>query len=231
MSGAQVRTLVPVATVVAVALSLTACGEDTPTPGTSSSPSVKALTDDEIRALLPGEGSVPGDWTQVDGQATTDPEQTTYPLACEDLRFSGPAADEHEDSRAGTARRGYLLPVSGDSVNALAVQVTSYKVPVPGDLFDLAGQALPKCSDYQQINKDGTRRYTAESITGPSWGDRTFRYRTVEKARDQTTDVLTFALGNNLVRIVHVYNEGDYNPKGIELLAEATAERLKGSAG
>ena len=76
-----------------------------------------------------------------------DPESTTYPAVCEDVRLSGKVADELKEHSTGSAKKDYVGP---GGLGVLSVEITTYDEEVPSTLFDKAGEALG-----QQPRADG----------------------------------------------------------------------------
>lgn len=211
---------------VTATLSMSACGEDTESaPTSSSAATINPLGDDELAARLPGEGQMPGDWAAVDGEGEGDNEQSTYPKVCGDLLVSGREGEDLGTTQVGSARRTFLPPdVEGA---ATSVRVTSYPTEVPASVFDAMGDALEQCAEYQQTNKNGTTTYLVESATGPSYGDRSFRFRSRVKGESRVFERVVFSVDNMLVQVIEMHPGGDeVKTTGLEAAASATEQNL-----
>lgn len=217
-----------VAATAALLLLTTACGgADSPTPEpTSSTPTLSSLDDEQVQRYLPGEGQMPPSWGQYEGEGAGDGEQATYPKTCSDLLISGRAGEDLAEGRTGSARRTYI-PANAKG-SAVGVKITSYEQSVPDGVFEAMGEALDECGEYQQINKEGTTTYLSEATTGPSYGDRTFRFRTREKGGDTVFERLVFSVDGALVQVLEMHTEGDeVKTTGLEMAAEATESNLR----
>lgn len=224
------RTSLTTAVVIAgITLVTAACTSETTGPSESSAESssvtMTPLGDDELAARLPGEGQMPGGWGAIDGEGEGDNEQSTYPKVCGDLLISGREGEDLGATQVGSARRTFIPPNLEGA--ATSVRVTSYPSEVPASVFEAMGDALQQCSEYQQTNKNGTTTYLVESATGPSYGDRSFRFRSRVKGADRVFERVVFAKDNLLVQVLEMHPGGDaVRTGGLEAAASATEKNL-----
>lgn len=236
MTMTSTRTRLGALAAVAV-LALTACGDgsggsgggDTGTSSTSatSTPEVavagRQLTQEQLRHAVPSQDAIPA-WSRVEGEPTTDPEQTAYPRVCDDLRFSGDTARAAMADRIGAYRATFLGQEEGE---AIGIVVMTYPEPVGEEAFDAAGEALSQCGTYDRINESGTKTLTTSSVAIPAIGERSFGYRETVKDGDSHTDKVSFKIGHNFVQIVFTQTEGEFDEKVFTDLAEDVVSRLE----
>lgn len=218
-----------VAGLLAAALTITAglggCGLDVPLvsddASTTSAPTTKdpgrPLAEDEAEMVLPIPAELPDGFHPVQNEPVgDDAQQSTYPVQCLDLSLLGETAKDLSESRVADARRHWQVSPGGDYAGYVAVIVQSHSVPVPDALFDDAGAAYGTCQAYQLTQGDGAVDYTAELLSTPSLGDRSYGVILRQTSPEGTTPeddeswslyIYAVKKGHTLVRLVYSFND------------------------
>lgn len=225
------RTLVTAA--AATMLCLGGCGGASPatdsTDGTSGTSTARGMGDEELVTMLPREGQMPGDWGVYDGEGQIDEEQSAFPKVCNDLLLAGRAGDDLATTEVGSARRTFVPSSPGSSTG---VKITSYSQEVPEQVFTAMADAVDQCSEYQQTDAKGTTTYEVGNAAGPSYGDRSFRFRSTEKETGTTFERVVFSVDNHLVEVLEMHpDEETVRTGGLEAAARAVEENLQGGSG
>lgn len=217
--------------VVAVAaLALAAACSPTGEPDASEAVGRGQLTEDQVRSALPGDDQTPPDFT-VDTAASEppDPDSTTYPAVCDDVRLQGRAADDLDEHEVASAKKSY---VGDNGRGVLSVKITSYDEPVPTRLFDDAGAAQGRCGTFQIIDRHGTSDWKLAPVSVPPVGDRTYSVRVENTTKGDTFEggvvqVATASVGHNRVHVVHSAGaQSTYRREAVETLVRTTVDNL-----
>lgn len=219
------------------ALALTAgcvptLGRDTPSSSTTTEAVGRGqLTEEQLRSVLPADDQPPSGFTLDTSQSEgPDPDSTTYPAVCDDVRLQGTTADDLEEHKVASAQKSY---VGENGRGVLSVKVTSYDEPVPEALFDDAGQALSRCSTFKIIDRHGTSDWKLDPVSLQPAGDRTWTIRVQNTTEGDAfgggvVQVASASLGNNRVHVVQSAGEAStYRSEAVEQLVGATVAELE----
>lgn len=239
----RARRLVAAAGTVAV-LALSGClpgdrnddGSGAASGGDTTTGPGRPLDHQEIRAAAPAEEAI-GDGWRADPESVPEERLTARdftPQVCMQLYRLGPGDDEARQRERGQVRVGYSRTSGGEVSQTLTVTIASYDAPVPTTWFDTSGEALSKCSRYEQRNAYGNPlEYEARAVTFPRFGDRTSAFRITHELRHETnlvvftSDVVTVKVGHNLVRVFHQSTKGAPDAETTERTVRATIAGLE----
>lgn len=201
-------------------------------PSTSQQVGRTQLGEEQLRSALPTDEQTPKGFT-VDTATESeppDPESTTYPAVCEDVRLSGKVADELKEHSTGSAKKDYVGP---GGLGVLSVEITTYDEEVPSTLFDKAGEALGQCDTFQIIDKYGPSDWKLSPVSLAPVGDRTYGVRVENTTEGDTfqggvVQVATASLGHNRVHVVHSAGPASkYHSAAVETLLKTTVDNLE----
>lgn len=200
--------------------------------GESESPAKggQQLSEEQARSVLPEEGELPGELAPEDPPETQrDPETTSYPATCLDVELDGKegqALDEHVKVKA---KQNY----AGDFGGVVSVTVVSHDIPVPGKLFDAAGEAQSACTTFRKIDKRGTTKWKVEPAALPPMGDRTYVVGLEMLSGDKVfaggkAQLAGVTIGHNLVFIVYTAGpKSQLSTEVVEEMARTTVDDLE----
>ena len=245
------RRLAPALAVVALGLS--ACGGDEPTPapsssaqsstgssgeGTTSSPgsssstassrAQRELTQAELDAALPGkdEGPYPVD---SDGVTFANAGKLrTEPAGCSAIYLDSPEARAFADEHR-TARGGILYTEPRDQFSPqLSVRIISHDAPYPQEIFDAAGAAVGECATHDRAltEEDSLGEWEATSIPTQAIGDQAFGVRIGRPQFDAAVDYLWVRSGHNLINVRMVSGYSQDNDTRLGTYAQGVLDAL-----
>lgn len=196
-------------------------------PSTSSSTSATgsgALTEEQATLALPLVSELPVTAYVDKDPIPPDPDQSSYPARCKDVTLAGTTARTALEQRQVHVERGFHIGQGG----YLSVRIDSYSTPVPGEIFDMAGEAIAECQSFQLIDKEGTTSWDLVDLAFPNLGDRTYAVRATNTTRKHkgykgNVEVAGIAVGHNLVKIVYAVTPPSKETPG---LSEKVARRV-----
>lgn len=208
MRRAHGRRLAAMLAAGSTVLAVGACGGDEPTDDGSGSASADAgrqLTEDDAEQALPIVAQLPeGLSVNPEPPAEPDPQQSSYPSQCMDVKLDGSARTALDDLRVARATRGYDVTGGG----YLSATITSYSSEVPAVLFDDAGDAIGACSTFELSDKEGRSSWRMTPLAVDNAGDRTLALDlTSTTKKDEfeggTVEFLAVADGHTLVTVIY----------------------------
>ena len=203
-------------------------GGETPYESSEESfdePEQRQLTRAEAKKALPSRRDMPDKTWLTDTSTFSDREETYDPEECAALEFDSASANGFRDKHRKVNESARFSQYRDDGGGIIATYVESHTTPYPLAYFDAAGESLASCSEYTISRGGHETTNEASARAPPSLGERACGVRISN--HDYHVDRLFVRSGHNLVTVMTLTHDDDYDERLLEQYAQGVLTDLK----